>query len=128
MCAARADGFGVGGWRVCCWASVPLPLPPLPPSTLQIPTFRADPLQPACDTWCEFPVADRANAVAQWLAAVLKDPSMLKGAWVLMLETDYVWRMPVQVSGSGEEGEGAARGGKANGAVAGGSSKRPWLG
>ena len=25
----------------------------------EIPTFRADPLQPKCDDWCEFPVSDR---------------------------------------------------------------------
>jgi len=71
--------------------------PPLSPATPQIPTFRADPLQPACDTWCEFPVADRANAVQQWVDAVNADPSMVKGAWIFMLETDYVWRKPVEV-------------------------------
>lgn len=32
----------------------------------QVPTFRATPLHPECDTYCDFPVADRANAVMQW--------------------------------------------------------------
>jgi hypothetical protein len=44
----------------------------------QVPTYRADPLTPACDTWCDFPVADRPNAVRQWIAAAEKDPSMIK--------------------------------------------------
>lgn len=65
---------------------------------LQIPSFRADPLQKECDTWCEFPVKDRANAVMQWIMAVEKEPSMLKGAWLLMLESDYVWVKPLMVS------------------------------
>jgi hypothetical protein len=42
-------------------------------------------------------VKDRANAVVQWLLAAEKDPEMVKGAWVLMLESDYVFRKPVQV-------------------------------
>lgn len=33
----------------------------------EIPTFRANPLTPKCDIWCEFPVADRPDAVDQWL-------------------------------------------------------------
>ena len=37
---------------------------------LQIPTFRATPLHPECDKYCDFPVADRANAVQQWIDAV----------------------------------------------------------
>ncbi len=69
---------------------------------LQIPSFRADPLQKECDTWCEFPVKDRANAVMQWIMAVEKEPSMLKGAWLLMLESDYVWVKPMMVSGQGQ--------------------------
>lgn len=44
----------------------------------QVPTFRADPLTPSCDTWCEFPVSDRPNAVAQFLRAARRDPSMIK--------------------------------------------------
>ncbi|PNH02423.1 hypothetical protein TSOC_011595 [Tetrabaena socialis] len=62
----------------------------------EIPTFRADPLHPKCDEWCDFPVADRPNAVKQWIDAAAKDPGMIKGAWVLLLECDYVWMRPVQ--------------------------------
>ncbi|KAG2496629.1 hypothetical protein HYH03_005450 [Edaphochlamys debaryana] len=61
----------------------------------EIPTFRANPLHPQCDEWCDFPVADRPNAVAQWIAAAATNPGMIKGAWVLLLECDYVWMKPV---------------------------------
>lgn len=43
-----------------------------------MPTWRAQPLHPECDTWCEFPVADRPNAVQQWVDAAKKDPSLIK--------------------------------------------------
>lgn len=46
--------------------------------SVQMPTFRADPLTPACDNWCEFPVSDRPNAVAQFLEAAETDPSLIK--------------------------------------------------
>ncbi|GLC55430.1 hypothetical protein PLESTB_000986400 [Pleodorina starrii] len=62
----------------------------------EIPTFRANPLHPKCDEWCDFPVADRPNAVKQWIDAAAKEPSMIKGAWILLLECDYVWMRPVQ--------------------------------
>ena len=65
----------------------------------KIPTFRADPLQPECDHWCWFPVADRANAVQQWLDAAAVDPSLIKAPWLLMLESDYVWIKPLMVGG-----------------------------
>lgn len=45
---------------------------------MQVPTFRADPLTPSCDTWCEFPVSDRPNAVVQFLKAAKTDPTMIK--------------------------------------------------
>jgi hypothetical protein len=64
---------------------------------LQFPTFRAYPLQPECDTWCEFPVKDRPNAVMQWLMAAAQHPELIQGAWLLMLESDYVWMRPLQV-------------------------------
>lgn len=64
---------------------------------LQFPTFRAYPLQPECDTWCEFPVKDRPNAVMQWLMAAAQHPEIIQGAWLLMLESDYVWMRPVKV-------------------------------
>jgi hydroxyproline O-arabinosyltransferase len=65
-------------------------------SVQEIPSFRVDPLTPKCDTWCEFPVADRPNAVRQFLDAAAKDPSLIQAPWVLMIETDYVWMNPLQ--------------------------------
>jgi hypothetical protein len=62
----------------------------------EIPTFRAMPLTPKCDGWCEFPVADRPNAVKQFFAAAASDASLIKAPWILMLETDYVWMTPLQ--------------------------------
>ncbi|GLC42047.1 hypothetical protein PLESTB_001062400 [Pleodorina starrii] len=61
----------------------------------EIPTFIAQPLQPECDKWCWFPVADRANAMQQWINAAEKDPSLIKAPWLLLLETDYVWMKPL---------------------------------
>ncbi|KXZ54330.1 hypothetical protein GPECTOR_5g413 [Gonium pectorale] len=61
----------------------------------EIPTFIAQPLQPECDKWCWFPVADRANAMQQWIDAAEKDPSLVKAPWLLLLETDYVWMKPL---------------------------------
>ncbi len=43
-------------------------------------------------------MADRANAVKQWLAAAEADPSMIKAPWLLLLESDYVWIKPLPVS------------------------------
>lgn len=60
----------------------------------EVPTWRADPLHPECDTWCEFPVADRPNAVQQWINAAKKDSTLIKAPWLLMIETDYVWMKP----------------------------------
>lgn len=45
---------------------------------VQVPTFRADPLTPSCDGWCEFPVSDRPNAVRQFFDAAVKNTSMLQ--------------------------------------------------
>ena len=45
---------------------------------MQVPSYRAEPLTPACDIWCEFPVSDRPNAVMQFFQAARKDPSMIK--------------------------------------------------
>eukprot|EP00877_Chromochloris_zofingiensis_P015145 jgi/Chrzof1/9885/Cz04g19190.t1 len=66
----------------------------------EIPTFRVNPLQPKCDTWCEFPVADRPNAIVQWINATKYDASLIQGAWILMLESDYVWMKPLKAPGS----------------------------
>ena len=79
-------------------AYVPCPALSRPRIRIQIPTYRANPVQPECDKWCWFPVADRANAVKQWCAAADKDPSMIKAPWLLLLETDYVWVKPLRVS------------------------------
>lgn len=68
-----------------------------PACQLQFPTFRAYPLQPECDTWCEFPVKDRPNAVVQFLMAAEQHPELIQGAWLLMLESDYVWMRPLKV-------------------------------
>eukprot|EP00887_Chlorella_sp_A99_P004360 scaffold15.g4360.t1 len=55
----------------------------------------ADPLHPECDGWCEYPVADRPNAVRQFMDAAKTDPSMIKAPWLYMIETDYVWVKPL---------------------------------
>ena len=44
-----------------------------------------------CDTWCEFPVADRPDAIKKWLAT----PDSRRGEWILMIEMDYVWKKAV---------------------------------
>mmetsp|Transcript_8488 Transcript_8488/g.22730 ORF Transcript_8488/g.22730 Transcript_8488/m.22730 type:complete len:389 (+) Transcript_8488:325-1491(+) len=66
----------------------------------EIPTFRVDPVQPECDRWCWFPVADRANAVRKWLTAAEANPSMIKAPWLLLLESDYVWIKPLPAPGN----------------------------
>ncbi|EFN56336.1 hypothetical protein CHLNCDRAFT_144797 [Chlorella variabilis] len=63
----------------------------------EIETFRADPLQPKCDDWCEYPVSDRGNAVRQFFNAAAKNPSMIKGAWIYMIESDYVFMKPLPI-------------------------------
>ena len=45
---------------------------------MQVPTFRAEPLTPACDNWCEFPVSDRPNAVRQFLDAAVQQPDLIQ--------------------------------------------------
>lgn len=39
---------------------------------------------------------DRPNAVVQWLMAVAERPEMLRGAWLLLLESDYLWMAPLK--------------------------------
>jgi hypothetical protein len=56
------------------------------------------PLKPQCDGWCDYPVANRPPAIRDFFLAAKKDPDMIKGAWVYMLECDYVWARPVQAS------------------------------
>jgi hypothetical protein len=62
----------------------------------EIPTYHAQPLTPACDHWCPFPVADRPNAVRQFFEAAARDPSLIQAPWILLIETDYVWMKPLQ--------------------------------
>lgn len=45
-----------------------------------------------CVPMCPAPLV----RLARRIQAVEKDPSMLKGAWVLILECDYVWMKPMQ--------------------------------
>lgn len=59
----------------------------------EIPTQRFDPLHPDCDVWCSYPVADRANAIQQWLAT----PASKRHEYVLVGETDYVFMRPLKV-------------------------------
>jgi hypothetical protein len=67
----------------------------------EIDTFRADPLQPKCDDWCDYPVSDRANAMAQFLRASHKKTNMIKGHWLYMIESDYVFMKPLEIPSSG---------------------------
>ena len=60
-----------------------------------VPTFRVAPATPACDGWCEFPVADRPAAVGAWLAAVRRGEARVGGRWVYLIETDYLWIAPL---------------------------------
>jgi hypothetical protein len=63
----------------------------------EIPTFRADPLHPNCDEWCEYPVSDRGDAAVQFFKAAAEDPSMIKAPWIYMIESDYVFMRPLAV-------------------------------
>ena len=60
---------------------------PFQPGPFQPP--RVDSLHAACDVWCEFPVADRPDAIKKWL----RTSDSRRGAQhYLLIETDYVWR------------------------------------
>ena len=63
----------------------------------EIPTFRADPIQPECDEYCVYPVSDRANAVHQFFDAAEKRPSMIKAPWLYMIESDYIFMKPLEL-------------------------------
>ncbi|GFH32599.1 uncharacterized protein HaLaN_31844, partial [Haematococcus lacustris] len=65
----------------------------------EIPTFLTYPIRPECDGWCDYPVANRPPAIKAFFDAVRQNESMIQGAWVFMLETDYVWMQPMQVPG-----------------------------
>eukprot|EP00897_Mesotaenium_endlicherianum_P007849 jgi/Mesen1/7092/ME000369S06419 len=59
-------------------------------------TLRVDPLDPRCDVWCEYPVASRPDAINKWL-----NSGDVKGDWVFMIETDYLFTKPVSTPASG---------------------------
>ena len=59
----------------------------------EVPTVRVDSLHPECDTWCEFPVADRPDALRKWL----RTEDSKRGEWIVMVETDYVWRKALKL-------------------------------
>ena len=65
----------------------------------EVPTVRVDSKHAACDTWCEFPVADRPDALRKWL---LTDDSK-RGEWIVMIETDYVWREALKMPPPGSD-------------------------
>lgn len=74
----------------------------------EIPTFRADPLQPKCDDWCEYPVSDRANAVKQFWEYGEK-AGILKEDWFYAVESDYVFMKPLELP-SGRQAKSKAYG------------------
>ena len=59
----------------------------------EVPTVRVDSLHASCDTWCEFPVADRPDALRKWLAT----EDSRRGEWIAMIETDYVWKKALRM-------------------------------
>lgn len=66
----------------------------------EVPTFHAFPVKPQCDGWCDYPVANRPHAILDFFKAVAQNESMIQGAWVFMLECDYVWLQPMKVPGN----------------------------
>ncbi len=74
----------------------------------EIPTFRADPLQPKCDDWCEYPVSDRSNAVKQFWEYGEK-AGILKEDWFYAVESDYVFMKPLELP-SGRQAKSKAYG------------------
>ena len=53
----------------------------------EVPTQRFYPLQPDCDVWCQYPVADRSKALLEWLDT----PDSKRYEHVMIIETDYVF-------------------------------------
>ena len=54
---------------------------------MEVPSMRFEPNQANCDTWCDYPVADRSLAIAQWS----KTTDSLRCSHVMMVETDYIY-------------------------------------
>ncbi|KAG1662465.1 hypothetical protein FOA52_009673 [Chlamydomonas sp. UWO 241] len=70
----------------------------------EIPTYQVwDIWHTECDHGCSFPVVNRPQAVMQFMRAAGKDPSLLKGAWLLMIEADYVFMQPVRPPGNAHD-------------------------
>eukprot|EP00195_Chlamydomonas_chlamydogama_P009547 CAMPEP_0202895500 /NCGR_PEP_ID=MMETSP1392-20130828/4679_1 /ASSEMBLY_ACC=CAM_ASM_000868 /TAXON_ID=225041 /ORGANISM="Chlamydomonas chlamydogama, Strain SAG 11-48b" /LENGTH=453 /DNA_ID=CAMNT_0049580525 /DNA_START=68 /DNA_END=1426 /DNA_ORIENTATION=+ len=67
----------------------------------EIPTFHAPNTRYAnCDDGaCEYPVANRPTAIRQFFEAAAKNSSLVQGAWMLMIETDYVVMRPHKAPG-----------------------------
>lgn len=66
----------------------------------EVPTFHVwDVIRPECDGWCDYPVANRPNAIMQFFRAAAKDHTLIKGAWVVMTECDYIWMKPARAPG-----------------------------
>merc|ERR1711903_21910 len=62
----------------------------------EVPTVRVDSLHPSCDKWCAFPVHDRPDAIKKWLQSEDAKRGGEKNKFVLMIETDYVFKRPMQ--------------------------------
>jgi len=54
---------------------------------IEVPTKRINPARPSCDTYCDFPVADRAAALTEWSAT--EDAAQC--SHIMMVETDYLF-------------------------------------
>ena len=61
----------------------------------EIPTFRATPLTPACDAWCEHPAGDRPDAVRQFFDAARVESDLISAPWVYLIEPDYLFVKPL---------------------------------
>jgi hypothetical protein len=61
----------------------------------EVPTFRASPLTPACDAWCEHPVGDRPDAVRQFFDAARVEKGLVAAPWVYLIEPDYLFVKPI---------------------------------
>jgi len=62
----------------------------------EIPTYMAN---EGLKSGYDYPVKNRPIAILQWLRAAEKDPNMIQGAWIAMLECDYVWFRPLFAPG-----------------------------
>ena len=61
----------------------------------EVPTFRATPATPACDTWCEHPAGDRPDAVRQFFDAARVEADLVAAPWVYLIEPDYLFVKPL---------------------------------